>query len=105
MTRTYRKIPDDPDDPRPDATKDAAAYQRWRTRQLAKLDGTPAPKPQKNPRQKPLPTVDEGGVCIGRIAYERADHHFVIKLNDEGIRRFHDGKILRDMPVVIARAT
>jgi|GEM_PF-6142525 len=103
MTRIYRKIPDDPDDPRPDVRKDKAAYQRWRLRQLAKLDGTMAPTPQRNPRLNPLPEIPSDGVCIGRVAYEREDHRFVIALNEEGLRRFRDGKILRDMPVVIAR--
>jgi len=98
--RAYRKLPDDPDDPRPKTTEDRAAYLQWRARQIAKLDGVPAPRQ----RLKPLPAMPPGGVCIGRIAYEREDHRFVIALNDEGIRRFRDGKILRNMPVVVARA-
>lgn len=97
--RAYRTIPNDPDDPRPNSTEDRAAYLQWRARQIAKLDGTPAPKP----RLKPLPKISPDGVCIGRIAYERQDHRFVVALNDEGKQRFRDGKILRDMPVVVAR--
>lgn len=98
--RAYRKLPDDPNDPRPKATEDMAAYQQWRVRQIRKLDGMLPPKQ----RLKPLPPVPLGGVVIGRIAYEREDRRFVIALNDEGMRRFRDGTILRDMPVVVARA-
>lgn len=89
-------IPDDPDDPRPNKKDDTAAYQRWLRRHTKKA-------------QAPTPTLagSRAGLtlpanCIGRIAYEREDHNFVIRLNDEGKRRLYAGEMVVGAPVILA---